>query len=120
LPEVVAVLRDSNIVCTSSLADGMNLVPLQCAIAQSVRPRSERGVITMGRDTGAASAYAGFEDDGLVSVDPFDTAGFSRTLAAAIAGKTARVSDRLVAAVREHDAASWAERFLADLGGVSR
>ncbi len=116
--EVVAVLRDSDIVCTSSLADGMNLVPLQAAIAQSVKPAAERGVITMGRDTGAASAYAGFEDDGLVVVDPFDTATFSRTLAAAVAGRTARVSDRLVAAVRAGDAAAWAEGFLRDLGGA--
>ena len=113
--EVVAVLRDADIVCTSSIADGMNLVPLQAAIAQSVKLPGERGVITMGRDTGAASAYAGFEDDGLVTIDPFDTAGFSRALAAAIGGKTPAVSDRLAAAVGRHDARSWGSRFLGDM-----
>jgi trehalose 6-phosphate synthase len=37
--DVVALQREADVVFTSSLADGLNLVPLQAAIAQSRRPR---------------------------------------------------------------------------------
>jgi len=114
-PEVVALLRDASVVCTSSLADGMNLVPLQAAIAQGVRPAAERGVITTGRDAGVAAVYAAYATEGLVAVDPFDSAAFARALRLALEGRPGRVSDRLGAAVRAGDARAWAGRFLADL-----
>ncbi|MBI2766830.1 MAG: trehalose-6-phosphate synthase [Chloroflexi bacterium] len=113
--EVVALQRDADVVFTSSLADGMNLVPLQAAVAQSLRAPGERATIITGKDAGVASAYAGFEEDGLVSVDPLDPRAMEETLLAAIAGELPRVSDRLIAAVREHDARAWATSFLGDL-----
>jgi trehalose-6-phosphate synthase len=112
---VVALQRDADVVFTSSLADGMNLVPLQAAVARSLRAPGERATIITGKDAGVASAYAGFEEDGLVSVDPLNPRAMEETLLAAIAGELPRVSDRLIAAVREHDAHAWATSFLGDL-----
>ena len=100
---------------TSSLADGQNLVPLQAAIAQSVRPARERGVIITGRDAGVASAYAGFEADGLAVVDPLDEGQMVRALGEALKARPGRISDRLIAEVRARDALAWATRFLKDL-----
>jgi trehalose 6-phosphate synthase len=113
--DVVALQREADVVFTSSLADGMNLVPLQAAMAQSLRLAAGRGVILTGRDAGAASVYAGFERDGLVSVDPLEPAAMEQALGAAIAGAPGRISDRLVEAVKRHDAHAWATQFLADL-----
>lgn len=116
---VVAVQQAADVVFTSSLADGMNLVPLQTVIAQAKRPQPERGVIITGRDAGVARAYAGYEKDGLVPVDPLDPAAMATALAEALAGRPGRISDRLVAAVRENDARAWAARFLGDLQGLA-
>ena len=113
--EVVGLQRDADVIFTSSLADGMNLVPLQAAIAQSLRPAAERAVIVTGKGAGVASAFAGFEQDGLVTVDPLDPAAMDATLRAAVTGELPRVSDRLIAAVRSRDARAWATRFLNDL-----
>ncbi|MCC6381596.1 MAG: trehalose-6-phosphate synthase [Dehalococcoidia bacterium] len=114
-PDVVALQREADVVFTSSLADGMNLVALQAAAAQSLRPPERRGVVIVGRDAGVASIYAGFEADGLVIVDPLDLNGMTEILGKAVAGRLARVSDRLVAAVRAHSARAWATGFLGDL-----
>ncbi len=116
---VVALQREADVVFTSSLADGMNLVPLQAAIAQAERPPAERGVIIAGRDAGVTQAFAGFEKDGLVPVDPLDADAMIETLSAALRGQPGRISDRLIAAVREHDARAWAARFLNDLQGAT-
>jgi hypothetical protein len=40
------------------------------------------------------------------------------TLKEAIAGRPGRVSDRLIAEVRRHDAKAWATAFLTDLEGA--
>jgi trehalose-6-phosphate synthase len=116
--DVVALQREADVVFTSSLADGMNLVPLEAVVAQSVRPESRRAVIITGRDAGVAHTFAGYEEDGLVAVDPLDGEAMALTLRAALAGQPGRVSNRLVAGVRENDARSWAARFLSDLEGV--
>lgn len=116
--EVVALQREADVVFTSSLADGMNLVPMQAAVAQSLRPVGERAVVITGRDAGVASAFAGFEQDGLVPVDPLDGDAMVATLKDAIAGRPGRVSDRLVAEVRQHDSLDWATKFLTDLEGA--
>lgn len=113
--DVVALQREADVVFTSSLADGQNLVPLQAAIAQSIRPADERAVMITGRDAGVASAYAGFDADGLVAVDPLDEDQMVRALTAALDGRPGRISDRLIAEVRARDALAWATRFLADL-----
>jgi trehalose-6-phosphate synthase len=114
----VALQAAADVVFTSSLADGMNLVPLQAAIAQSLRPPSRRAVLLAGRDSGVAVAYAGFEPDGLVPIDPLDPTGMDSAFADALAGRPGRVSDRLVAEVRRRDARAWVRSFLAELEAV--
>jgi len=114
-PEVVALQRRADVVFTSSLADGLNLVPIQAAIAQSLKPGNERAVILTGRDAGVAHAFAGFERDGLVPVNPLDAQAMTAALLDALHGLPGRVSDRLVAAIRQNDAFAWATRFLTDL-----
>ncbi len=116
--EVVALQREAAVVFTSSLADGMNLVPLQAVIAQAHLQPGARGVIITGRDAGVANAYAGFEKDGLVPVDPLDTDAMFSTLRDALSGRPGRVSDRLVEAVAANDARTWAARFLEDLSAT--
>lgn len=113
-PQVVALLREADVVFTSSLADGMNLVPLQAVAAQAGRA-GDRAVILVGRDTGSAAALEDFSADGIVAIDPFDLKGMTAALIAALDGAPGRISDRLVAFVREHDASAWATAFLQDL-----
>jgi trehalose-6-phosphate synthase len=113
--EVVALQRDADVVFTSSLADGMNLVPLQAAALQCLRPPNQRCVILAGRDAGVSEVYRGYETEGLVPIDPLNAASMTSALIEALAGKPGRVSDRLVAAVREHDARNWATCYLSAL-----
>ncbi len=113
--EVVALQRDADVVFTSSLADGQNLVPLQAAIAQSLRPPEERAVIITGQDAGAAVTFADFANEGLVPVDPLDTNAMVNVLCEALEGRPGRVSDRFVADVRRRDALAWATGFLESL-----
>ena len=112
---MLGLLRDADVVFTSSLADGMNLVPLQAAIAQSVRPGAERGVALAGRHAGVCAAWADFAADGIAPVDPLDEQAAAVALREALAGRPARMSDRLAAAVRERDAHAWGRAFLAAL-----
>ncbi|MEX1104554.1 MAG: trehalose-6-phosphate synthase, partial [Dehalococcoidia bacterium] len=118
-PEVVALQREADVVFTSSLADGLNLVPLQAAVAQSRRARNQRGVIISGRDAGVSQAFAGFEEDGLVPVDPLNKDAMVAALGAALRGEPGRISDRLIAAVSTNDARRWATSFLTDLEAAS-
>lgn len=111
-PDVVALQRDADVVFTSSLADGQNLVPLQAAIAQSLRPPAERAVIITGRDAGAASTFAAFSRDGLVALEPLDHEQMTTTLIAALDGRPSRVGDALIDEVRKRDALAWATSFL--------
>ena len=67
---------------------------------------------------GVSSAYAGFEEDGLVPFDPLDAEDASRVLLAALEGRPGHISDRFVAAVRERDAHAWGRTFLAALDGA--
>lgn len=113
--EVLALMREADVLFTASLADGMNLVALQTAIAQASRPESERGVILVGRDAGVASTYHDFAEDGLVPFDPLDDEGAERALVEALEGRPGRISDRLIATVRERDAHAWGLSFLATL-----
>ena len=109
---MLGLLRDADVVFTASLADGMNLVPLQAAIAQSLRPAAERGVVLAGRHAGVCAAWAGY---GIAPVDPLDERASAVALREALAGRPARVGDRLAAAVRERDAHAWGRAFLAAL-----
>ncbi|MFN0147577.1 MAG: trehalose-6-phosphate synthase [Dehalococcoidia bacterium] len=113
--EVVATQREADVIFTSSLADGMNLVPLQAAVAQSSRPPGERAVLIAGRDAGVSQVYGGFAEHGLVSVDPLDPGALTSTFIRAVRGELPRISDHLISEVRRHDAAHWAESFMSDL-----
>lgn len=114
--EVLGVLDAADVVCTSSLSDGMNLVPLQAIAVQSRRPPPERGVVLTGQDAGVATAFAGFENEGLVPLDPLDHAALTATLRRAVAGDYGHISDRLVAAIRDADAVKWGQHYLETLG----
>jgi trehalose 6-phosphate synthase len=117
--EVVALEREADVVFTSSLADGMNLVPLQAVIAQERRAPGQRAVLIAGRDAGVARVYREFEGDGLVSIDPLKPEVMLETLVRALRGELPRVSDRLIAEVRKRDAQSWANGFMSELEGRS-
>lgn len=112
---VVALLREADVVFTSSLADGMNLVPLQAVLAQSERPQPRRATILTGDGAGVSHALPLGAVHGLVRVDPFDIAGLEWRLGEALAGLPGRISDELVSFVRTHDARTWATSFLEDL-----
>lgn len=112
---VVALQREADVVFTSSLADGMNLVPLQTVVAQAALPVPERGLVLSGRDAGVSVAYSEFANDGLVPVDPFDAEAMCQTLTEAVEGRLPKISDRLVAEVRANSALHWATNFLEDL-----
>lgn len=114
-PKVIALLSAADVIFTSSLADGMNLVPLQGAIAQSGRPESERGIILTGRHAGVAAAHCANGDDGLLAIDPFDIDRTAATLGAAIQRQLPPITNRLIDRVRTHDARAWADAFLAEL-----
>lgn len=116
--DVVALQRDADVVFTSSLADGMNLVPLQAAIAQSGRPPDERGVVLAGVDAGVAKVYPSDGSEGLRAVDPLDQESLLAGLRGGLVGLPGRISDRFIEQVRERDARSWGERFLTDLEGT--
>ncbi len=113
--EVVALLRAADVVLSPSLADGMNLVPLQAVIAQAANEGPKRATVLVGRDAGAASVYPGREAEGFVPVDPLRTEQFAADLLAALEGRPGRVSDQLIEDVRRNDARSWAHRFLTRL-----
>ncbi|MCA9829058.1 MAG: trehalose-6-phosphate synthase [Dehalococcoidia bacterium] len=111
--EVVALLARADVVFTSSLADGMNLVPLQAVVAQAGRVR--RGVAIAGRDAGVSIAYPSDGSEGLIAVDPLETWATADVLRLATGGRLPGMSDRLVVDVRTHDSARWAESFMSEL-----
>jgi trehalose 6-phosphate synthase len=115
--QVVSLLRRADVVFTSSHADGMNLVPLQAAIAQAGRSTGERAVAIAGRDSGVAQVH-GCRSEGLVPVDPLDIHGMAATLVAAVERRLPPMSDGFVARVRVQDATAWATRFLSILDGA--
>lgn len=119
-PEVVGLLLAADVVFTSSLADGMNLVPLQAAVVQALRPGGQRATVICGRGAGAAEAYSQYQHDGLVIVDALDPHGMRDALIDAVDGKAPRVSDRLIAAIQGRDARHWGTQYLNDLLGDCR
>jgi trehalose-6-phosphate synthase len=110
-PDVLGLLRAADVVFTSSLADGMNLVPLQAVAAQASLPEAARAVVISGRDTGTAAIFGGTGADGLVVVDPFDSEAMVGALRGAIRGEPGRISASLVEAVRRRDVYAWARSF---------
>ncbi|MEX2081691.1 MAG: trehalose-6-phosphate synthase, partial [Dehalococcoidia bacterium] len=118
--QVVALQRSADVVFTSSLADGMNLVPLQAAFAQSAKPAGERAVVLCGVGTGVAEAYADCVGEGLAIVDPLDGEAMVTALEEALAGRPGRVTDRTIGQIRGRDARHWATGYLSDLMGTQR
>jgi len=116
--DVLALLSEADVVFTSSLSDGMNLVPLQAVLAQSHRPASERATILVGRGAGVSSAYRDMAEDGLIAIDPLDVEQTSDIVTAAVERRTARISGGLIAAVRARSAQAWAAGFLTELEGT--
>lgn len=110
---VVSLLRRADVVLTSSLADGMNLVPIQGIIAQAPRPRQRRAVVFTGERAGVAKVAT--PRDGLIAIDPFERDAFASCLASAVQGRQPRISDSLVERVRKRDAHAWANGFLESL-----
>jgi trehalose-6-phosphate synthase len=117
---VSTLLREADIIFTSSFADGMNLVPLQGIVAQTGAASHNRGVVIAGRDTGAYRTYEGYAGDGLRGVDPLSWDDMDEALLAAIEGRLPAVTDRLGRAVRDNDARHWAQRFLTELQAAGR
>jgi trehalose-6-phosphate synthase len=111
--DVVALLRAADVLVAASLADGMNLVPLQTVLAQGMRPAEARAVLVVGADTGTAAAYGPeFAGRGLVVVDPLDDEALADAIGAALEGLPGRISDAFAQAVRRRDARAWASRYL--------
>ena len=116
---VASLLSEADVIFTSSLSDGMNLVPLQGVIAHTCRPDAKRGVIIAGQDTGAVRTYREFAHDGLRPVDPLSPDDMDAALRESLDNSSPRVSDRFGLAVRALDAHHWAQRFLAELHEVT-
>ena len=113
--EVMTLLALADVVFISSLADGMNLVPLQAVLCQSRKHAHLRGCILAGRDVGVSSTYSEFVGSGLMTIEPTDIQATAAALGHAIAGGAGRMSDEFVAGVRAHSAGHWAARFIAEL-----
>lgn len=111
--EVVALLARADVLFTSSLADGMNLVPMQAAVAQAGRHR--RGVAIAGQDAGVSLTYRSDGTEGLIAVDPLEAWATADTLRLATDGRLPGMSDRLVTEMGNHDSARWAESFMSEL-----
>ncbi len=114
-PDVVALQRDADVVFTSSLADGQNLVPMQAAVAQSGHEPERRGVIITGRDAGVANTYPAHGPHGLAVTDPLDPQAMRETLLEALEGLPGRVSDAFIDEVCRNDAVAWATGFTREL-----
>ncbi len=110
--DVVVLERRADVLFASSLADGLNLVPLQTAIAQEGRPRAERAALIAGRDSGVVAAFGRDPEDGITSVDPLDPAAMLDVLTRGVRGQLPRVSDRLIREIRRRSAHAWASDFL--------
>ncbi len=108
--EMAALFRASDIMVVTPFADGMNLV-------------AKEYVTCRFRNNGALvlSEFAGASDElkQAFLVNPHDIDGLKRAMLAAMRAEPkdlARHMRTMRRQVREHDIASWAKRFLTDLG----
>lgn len=116
LSDIFRIMRDADVVLTTSLSDGLNLVPLQTAAAQSLLPPERRHLAVAGKNTGIARSLERFAEGGhgFVTVDPLDPPGAAQRLAQSLRADE-RISDALVDYVREHDVHHWSASFLTTL-----
>lgn len=113
LADIFRIMRDADVILTTSLADGLNIVPLQTAAAQSLLPAERRHLAVAGKNTGIARALESFAEGGhgFVTVDPLDPPGAARRLAQSLRSGE-HISDELVDYIREHDVHHWSASFL--------
>jgi len=108
-PDNVRLMRDSDKLFVTSLADGYNLVVLEGILANKVRQNRDRGSIIVG-NCGCLDDLKGFgSEDGLVKIDPLDIQGSVDIIGA----KSNGVSERLIDHVHEKkDVGAWCGGFL--------
>jgi trehalose-6-phosphate synthase len=121
LSDIFRIMRDADVVLTTSLSDGLNIVPLQTIAAQSLLPAERRHLAVAGKNTGIGRALERFAEGGhgFATVDPLDPPGAARRLAQSLRADE-RISDALVDYVREHDVHHWSASFLAALNELAR
>ncbi len=107
--ELVAHYRAADVMLVTPLRDGLNLV------AKEFVASSRDGALILSRFAGAAA-----EMHGAILANPYDHDGLAATLLQAmqmpLIEKQARLA-QMRAELRQHDLATWADRFLQDLSG---
>lgn len=109
--ELIAAFLAADVMCVSSLRDGMNLVAKEFVVSRI----DEQGVLVLSRDAGAADEIVE-----ALTIDPRDLHNFAATLRQALAltpGEAAARMRAMRARVIDHDVHHWAQSFL-DAAGV--
>ncbi len=112
--EMVALYRAADVMVVTPFADGMNLVAKEYVTCRF----RNNGALVLSEFAGAAG-----ELKQAFLVNPYDINGLKRVMLAAMRADPKDLSRRMRAMrkqVRENDIASWAEKFLADLGPTSQ
>ncbi|HYP73232.1 MAG TPA: trehalose-6-phosphate synthase, partial [Microbacterium sp.] len=110
--EMVALYLAADVMLVTALRDGMNLVAKEYVASRI----DGRGVLVLSEFTGAADELAQ-----AVKVNPHDIEGLKDAIMTAVQMTPEEQTRRMRALrrrVRDHDVASWSQRFLTDLDGV--
>jgi trehalose 6-phosphate synthase len=110
----LGVLNGYDVLLVNSVADGMNLVAQEGAVANS-----RDGAVVLSRETGSADLLSG----AVILTRPRDVVATADALEAALALSPAERrerANRMRAAVSRGDAAQWLNRQIADALAVSR
>ncbi len=103
--ELVAMYQLADIMLVTPVRDGMNLVCLEYIAARGENP----GTLLLSEFTGAASCLAG-----ATLINPHDTDGVARALAAAITSEpSAEAFEHMRMFALDNTVGAWAESFLA-------
>jgi trehalose 6-phosphate synthase/phosphatase len=112
MERLAALYAFADVALVTPLVDGMNLVAkeyIDCRGAPNARP----GTLILSERAGAAQELAG-----AVLVNPYDADGVADAISAALSregGARADVMEPMRRRVRKHDAAAWAQTFVAAL-----
>lgn len=104
--ELVMLFLVADVMCVTSLRDGMNLVAKEFAVSRV----DERGVLVLSKDAGSADELVE-----AVVADPHDHENLVAALTRALSIEPEEQASRaraLSARVRENDVYAWAENFL--------